>query len=493
MWSTVLGRAGRIGKWASRVLAGVVMLGFAGGLPQAQAQAQIQSGTRGAEAVPGSPAQITLTFAPIVKAAAPAVVNVFTQRVVREARVSPLFNDPFFQRFFGGQGMNVPQRERVQRSLGSGVILGEDGVIVTNAHVVKDAEEITVALNDRREFAAELVGIDERVDLAVLRVKADEPLPTLPIAEDAGPLEVGDLVLAIGNPFGVGQTVTNGIVSALARTTVGISDFRSFIQTDAAINPGNSGGALVDVSGKLVGINTAIYSQDGGSVGIGFAIPVEMVKAVVAGILADGHVSRPWFGADGQTVTRDLAGSLGLDRPIGVAITEVIQGGPADKAGLLSGDVVLSVDGRPVVDADALKYRIAVRRPGDKVPVHILRNGKDKTLTLTLAPLPETPARDTTMLDGPNPFAGAEVANMNPALAEELGLDAARPGVTVLRIRQGAIAVRAGLRPGDRVLEVNGAAIKSVSALREVVNQEQRRWIILLDRNGRTLRLALGG
>jgi serine protease Do len=471
-----------------------MMLGLVGGAVDAQAQsAPAQAGARGVDVVPGSPAQITLTFAPIVKAAAPAVVNVFTQRVVREARVSPLFNDPFFQRFFGGQGMNVPQRERVQRSLGSGVILGADGVIVTNAHVVKDAEEITVALNDRREFAAELVGIDERVDLAVLRVKTDAPLPTMPIADDRTPLEVGDLVLAIGNPFGVGQTVTSGIVSALARTTVGISDFRSFIQTDAAINPGNSGGALVDVAGKLVGINTAIYSRDGGSVGIGFAIPVEMVKAVMAGILADGHVSRPWLGADGQTVTQDLAGHLGLDRPIGVAITEVTKGGPAAKAGLESGDVVLSVDGRPVVDADALKYRIAVRRPGDKVPVDILRNGNKKTLTLTLAALPEIPARDTTTLDGPNPFAGAEVANMNPALAEEVGLDAARPGVTVLRIRQGAVAQRAGFRPGDRILEVNGTAVDEVSTLRQLVKRQQPRWIILLDRNGQTLQLALRG
>jgi serine protease Do len=452
---------------------------------------------RGTDVVPGDAGQITLTFAPVVKAAAPAVVNVFTQRVVTETRVPPMFNDPFFRRFLEGRGMTLPQRERVQRSLGSGVILRGDGVIVTNAHVVKDAEEITVALNDRREFAAELVGLDERVDLAVLRIKSDqdlgEPLPTLSFATEADALEVGDLVLAIGNPFGVGQTVTNGIVSALARTTVGISDFRSFIQTDAAINPGNSGGALVDVRGRLVGINTAIFSKDGGSLGIGFAIPVEMVSSVVAGILEDGHVRRPWFGADGQTVTRDLAGHLGLDRPVGVAITEVTKGGPAAKAGIQSGDVILSLDGRPVVDGDSLKYRIAVRRPGDKVAVGLLRDGSEETLTMTLAPLPEDPPRDTTRLEGRHPFDGAEVSNMNPALAEELGLNESRPGVTVTALGERSVAARAGIRPGDRVLEVNGVAITHVADLTALLKREQRRWIILLDRDGRTLRLTLGG
>ncbi|MCC7167320.1 MAG: trypsin-like peptidase domain-containing protein, partial [Rhodospirillales bacterium] len=286
-----------------------------------------------AQSVPQSRDQIRLSFAPLAKQTAPAVVNIYTRKVVQTRQVvSPFMNDPFFQRFFGEQfGMGMPQ-ERIQRSLGSGVIVGAEGVIVTNHHVIKDSDEITVVLSDRREFEAQLVGSDERTDLAVLRIQTKgEKLPALDWG-DSDALEVGDLVLAIGNPFGVGQTVTSGIVSALARTTAGITDFQFFIQTDAAINPGNSGGALITMDGKLVGINTAIYSRDGGSNGIGFAIPAAMGRSVVGGILATGKPIRPWLGAAGQTVTAEIAQSLGLAKPMGVFVNNLHPGGPAEKA-----------------------------------------------------------------------------------------------------------------------------------------------------------------
>ncbi|MBI5164634.1 MAG: trypsin-like peptidase domain-containing protein, partial [Magnetospirillum sp.] len=267
-----------------------------------------------AQQVPTSRPQMQMSFAPVVRQAAPAVVNIYARRVVRTA-VSPLLADPFFRRFFGDSLPPGMSGERVQRSLGSGVIVATDGTVVTNHHVIKDADEVTVVLADRREYEARIVGSDERSDLAVLKLDLPkgETVPVLPFG-DSDALEVGDLVLAVGNPFGVGQTVTSGIVSALARTNVGITDFRSFIQTDAAINPGNSGGALIDMSGRLVGINSAIYSKDGGSNGIGFAIPTALVKAVLSGITQTGKVVRPYLGASGQPVTSDIAHALKLAR-----------------------------------------------------------------------------------------------------------------------------------------------------------------------------------
>lgn len=484
-------RMDQSGRWARGVLAGAsvaVLLAFGG--PAAGAAEQVP-GAGTAEQVPMAAAEIKLTFAPVVRAVAPAVVNIFSQRVITESQVPPMFADPLFRRFLEERGMLGKPRERVQRSLGSGVILRSEGVVVTNAHVVNGASEITVALNDRREFPAELVGLDPRADLAVLRIKSDTPLPSLALA-DGEPPEVGDLVLAIGNPFGVGQTVTSGIVSAQARTTAGISDYRFFIQTDAAINPGNSGGALVDLSGRLVGINTAIYSRDGGSVGIGFAIPVEMVRSVVEGILEDGKVRHPWLGADGQSVTTELASHMGLDRPLGVAITDVAKGGPAAKAGLAEGDVILALDGRPVFEGETLRYRIATHRPGDKVVLGIRRDGKDTTLAVTLEAPPEDPPRDTTLLKGSHPFDGAEVSNMNPALAEELGLEKASRGVTVTGLGDG-VAARIGIRPGDRVIEVNGKAIDAVRDLKAAISKPSRVWQVVVDRDGRAVRLVLGG
>ncbi|MEQ8745751.1 DegQ family serine endoprotease [Pyruvatibacter sp.] len=449
-----------LGKMMSAVTAGVVLLALVG--PGAVAQT-----------IPTSQQQISLSFAPLVKQVAPAVVNVFTKRVVREQARSPFANDPFFQRFFGDRFSFGMPRERVQSSLGSGVIVRADGIIVTNNHVIANGDTFTVALSDRREFEAEVLLADERTDLAILKIDTKgEALPALAFGDSDG-LEVGDLVLAIGNPFGVGQTVTSGIVSALARTQVGVTDYQFFIQTDAAINPGNSGGALVTMDGRLVGVNTAIFSRTGGSIGIGFAIPANMVRLVVASA-ADGNngrVVRPWLGASVQTVTSELSQSLGLDRPGGVLIGDIYDGGPADKAGLATGDVVRRLDVHDVVDENALSYRLATREVGSSVSIEFLRGGIPRTGTLVLTAPPERPARDVTQLDGPHPFAGATVANLSPALAEELRLDAMQSGVVVTEIVRRSPANRLGVQPGDIILGVNNERVENVDALERALSR----------------------
>jgi len=444
------------------------------------------------EAVPRDRGQITLTFAPVVKKVAPAVVNIYARKTVRRA-VSPFANDPLLQRFFGGAQLGVP-REQIENALGSGVLVRADGIVVTNNHVIEGADEITVVLHDRREFAAKLVGTDRESDLAVLRlVKAPKDLPTVPLGTTDS-LEVGDVVLALGNPFGVGQTVTMGIVSALARSASvsGTSTVNTFIQTDAAINPGNSGGALVTEAGTLVGINSMIYSRDGGSMGIGFAIPVEMVKTVVAGMLQEGKVVHPWFGADGQPVTADIASSLGLDRPSGALIKSVVAGSSAAEAGLKVGDVVTAVDGRDVADFASLRYHIATGEIGGKVTLSIIRDGHRVSVVLPLAAAPEIPARDEWVVSGENPLQGAKVANENPALANEAGIPY-RPGtVVVSAVNNPSYAARFGVQPGDVLVSVNGTRIDSVKTLRSVLGQERTGgWTLSIDRQGRTLSIQV--
>jgi serine protease Do len=442
-----------------------------------------------ADTVPASREQITLTFAPLVKKAAPAVVNIYTRRTVK-TRPPAFFNDPIFRQFFGEQ-MGMP-RERVERSLGSGVLVRPDGVVVTNNHVIKDSDQITVVLGDRREFEAKVLGTDERTDLAVLKIDAGAlPLPTLPLA-DSDALEVGDVVLAIGDPFGVGQTVTMGIVSALARTAVGISDYRFFIQTDAAVNPGNSGGALIDMSGRVVGINSAIFSQSGGSVGIGFAIPANMVKVVLASITAGGKAVRPWLGASGQPVTADMFLSLKLDHPAGVLINSVRQGSPAQAAGLVVGDVITAIDGREIDDAEALRYRVATKPVDATVRLTMMRAGHVMTVDAKLTTPPDTPPRQSTLIDGPVPFAGATVANLNPALQEELDIQGGEQGVIVTAVKPGGVAARMEIQPGDRIVRVNGQSIKSVNDLLPAINTKREKWEFAISRNGQILTLSIG-
>jgi len=445
----------------------------------------------GAEAVvPTSRQQVTLTFAPIVKKASPAVVNIYTRRVLKQ-QASPLFNDPFFRQFFGNQ-FAVP-RERVESSLGSGVIVRGSGVVITNNHVIGEADEITVILNDRREFEAKVVGKDPRSDLAVLQIQnLTEILPALNLA-NSDDLEVGDMVLAIGNPFGVGQTVTSGIVSALARTTVGITDFRSFVQTDAAVNPGNSGGALITSDGRLIGINTAIYSRDGGSNGIGFAIPSNMVQTVLSSILKDGRAVRAWLGASGKTITADIARSLSLPRPQGVLVERVTPASPAARGGLRAGDIVRTVNAREVQDLEELRYMIATLPVGGTARLGVQRENKEQTIQISLQAPPETPARQQTILTGQQPFSGAEVANLNPALAEELGREYEEPAVIILQLAGNAIAARLGLRPGDVIVSVNGTPVRSVGDLQRVTATPARRWDVSLNRGGQVLSFQVGG
>ncbi len=438
--------------------------------------------------VPESRAELQLSYAPVVRDVAPGVVNIYTRRLVSQRR-SALFNDPFFERLFGATPFGLP-RERIQSSLGSGVIIEAGGVIVTNHHVIKGSDQIIVVLADRREFEAEVMGIDEATDLAVLRIDAgQEPLPFVELG-DSDWLEVGDLVLAIGNPFGVGQTVTSGIVSALARTRVGLSDLSSFIQTDAAINPGNSGGALVTLDAKLIGINTAIYSRGGGSIGIGFATPSNLVRVVVDGIVSGGRAVRPWLGVKGQAVTQDIADSLGLSRPMGVLVSELHADSPLHAVGLRVGDIVVSVDEHEVFDLQGLRFRFVTRPIGASVNLRVIRNGRDFDLEVALIAPPEVPLRDIRNISGENPLAGSVVGNLSPAFAEELNVDSNKSGVIVLQIGQG-YGARLGLRPGDIVTEINGKTIKSTAELVSVLRKQRAQWRVVIERGGKSMSVVV--
>jgi Do/DeqQ family serine protease len=440
--------------------------------------------------VPENQLVAQVSFAPLVKKVAPAVVNIYAARKI--ARRSPFEGDPFFERFFGKRGLDGRKpRKRVQSSLGSGVIVGSRGIVVTNFHVIKGATKIKVALADGREYESEILLSDERSDLAILRILADEKFPKVQLG-NSEQLEVGDIVLAIGNPFGVGQTVTSGIVSALARSSLGKGDFGFFIQTDASINPGNSGGALVDMNGKLIGINTAIYSRSGGSNGIGFAIPSKMVEVVLRSAAA-GHdrVVRPWIGADFQSLTSDIAESLGMRRPRGALVAGVTKNGPAQSAGLLVGDVVLKINGYSIQHVDALGYRLSTTGIGQVAEFEVLSRGVVENRSIRLTVAPETTPRDERRIDGRSPFSGARVANLSPALANEIGLRGNLNGVVVLGIRRGSPAARFGLRARDIVREINGEKVASSRQLAEIARERGRYWRYTLERGGRLIKQVI--
>jgi Do/DeqQ family serine protease len=438
--------------------------------------------------VPASPADVKLSYAPIVQRVQPAVVNVYAAKTVQNR--NPLLDDPIFRRFFGGGG---PQPEQMQRSLGSGVMVDPSGLVVTNNHVIEGADQVKVSLADKREFEAEIVLKDSRTDLAILRIKdTKEKFPTLDFA-NSDELLVGDVVLAIGNPFGVGQTVTHGIISALARTQVGITDYQFFIQTDAAINPGNSGGALVDMAGKLVGINTAIFSRSGGSQGIGFAIPANMVRVVVASAKSGGKaVKRPWLGARLQTVTPEIAETLGLKLPNGALVANVTPGGPAARAGLKLSDLIIAIDGQSIDDLNAFDYRFATRPLGGTAQLDIQRNGKPVKLTVPLEVAPDT-GRDEIVIKSRSPFQGAKVANISPAVAEELRLDANTEGVVVTDLADDATAASVGFQKGDIILAVNNQKIAKTSDLEKATRESARLWRIIVVRGGQQINVTLGG
>jgi len=420
------------------------------------------AGPQRATAAPANGLALGLSYAPVVKRVAPAIVNVYTARTVNQR---PTMAD--YYRYMFGQG--APPRPRVERSLGSGVIVRADGLIITNNHVIAGANEIVVALADRREYPAKLVFADEKSDLAALRIDTKGTrLPTARLG-DSDRAEVGDVVLAIGDPFGIGQTVTQGIVSATARTNLGISDTGFFLQTDAAINPGNSGGALVSTTGEVIGINSNIISGSGGSQGVGFAIPSNMVRQFIAAS-ATGRFVRAWIGASGDTVTTETAAAAGLDRPTGVLLTQVTPGSPASAAGLRVGDIVYAIDGKDVPDAGALGYRIATQEVGSPATLTVVRDRRARNVPIRLTAPPETPPRETTKLGPESILNGVTIANLSPALAQELGAGAPDRGVIVMAVAPGAPLARVGtLAPGDILETVNGRPVATVDAVRRGV------------------------
>ncbi len=468
---------------------GGTLRGFLSGLlkSDADAPAELQAPVSdGAERrVPFGREDIQLSFAPLVRETSPAVVNVYASSTVQVR--SPFMGDPFFEQFFGRPQMPP----RVRSSLGSGVLVDPSGVIVTNNHVISDADEVKVALADGREFESEILLKDKALDLAVLKIQDDEAFPAVRLG-DSDALEVGDLVLAIGNPFGVGQTTTSGIVSALARSHVGVSDFGFFIQTDAAINPGNSGGALIDMRGQVIGINTAIVSRSGGSIGIGFAIPANMVRAVVNAALDGADTfERPFFGASFDPVTAQIAEALGMDRPVGALVREIAPESPAVKAGLRPGDVVVAMDGADIQHPDALEYRLVTHPLEEEGVIRILRDGNTQELKFRLERLSDGGEPQTLQLDGQGPFAGASIATLSPRLAQRLKLPLNKNGVVILDVERRSPAGSVGLRPGDIIREVNGIEIEDADTMQVVARDTGRRWAFAIERDGRILRQRL--
>ncbi|WP_271951992.1 trypsin-like peptidase domain-containing protein [Ruegeria faecimaris] len=435
--------------------------------------------------VPQTQAEISLGFAPVVKQAAPAVVNIYA-KIVREGRSNSLFSDPFFQDFFGG-GFGEP-RPRVQNSLGSGVILTDDGYVVSNYHVVGSATEIRVVTTDRREFSAEVVLGDQESDIAILRLKDAKALPSIDM-RDSDLVEVGELALAIGNPFGVGQTVSSGIISGLARTGTATGNARGyFIQTDAAINPGNSGGALIDVNGDLIGINTSILTRSGGSNGIGFAIPANLVAEFLRQAQAgnDSFVS-PWAGMAGQHMSADIAESLGLVIPQGVVISDLHALSPLAEAGLQVGDVVTHVDGDEVNSPAEMKFRMSVAGVGGTSVVTRLRGEDRAELEVALVKAPEVPAAEVTTLNDETVMPGLTVSRINPAVIARLGLLLSQTGVVV--VDAGRYGGRSGLRPGDVVDGINGARVERPADVVKALTDPGRRINLDILRGGRPVSL----
>ncbi len=434
---------------------------------------------------------------PVVERVVPAVVNISSEKMVRSPDVgpaAPFFFDPFFREFFGDEsprGYNQP-RERREQSLGSGVILTADGYLLTNNHVVESASEIRVSLADKRELKAKIVGADPRTDIAVLKVD-EKNLPVLPIA-DSSQVKTGQFVLAVGNPFGLNQTVTMGIVSAIGRGNLSIVDYEDFIQTDAPINPGNSGGALVDIRGALIGINTAILSRSGGNQGIGFAVPINMARDVMDRLIKDGKVIRGWLGVVIQPVTPAIARAMGLDKPRGALIGDVSPGSPAEKAGLRRGDIVLAFNGQAIAETRELSLKVAMQAPGSSARLEVHRDGRVIEVPVVLG---EQPSEGRASLPGREPEAepvleGVAVTELTPQLRRQLGLPPGVVGVAVSAARPGTPAAEAGLRRGDVIQEVNRRAVASVAEFERAIRQAGRDAVLLLvNREGNTLFLVV--
>lgn len=426
--------------------------------------------------------ELELILAQAARRAMPAVVNISTTKVVRETPFAPLLRDPFFRQFFGGPFFFHIPRERVERSLGSGVIVRPDGYVLTNHHVVKDADKVVVFLQDRRRFVAKVVGSDPQTDLALLHIEA-KGLPVLPWG-DSDAVKVGDIVLAIGNPFGVGETVTMGIISAKGRSNVGLVEYEDFIQTDAAINPGNSGGALINTRGELIGINTAIVTRSGGYQGIGFAIPSNMARTVMEQLLKAGKVVRGWLGVYIQEVTPEMAEAFGLKEARGALVSEVMRGSPAARAGIKRGDVIVGYEGHPVKDVAELRILVAQTPPGRTVELELIRNGRPLKLRVRIE---QQPARLAMRAEGPEVTGGMRVGELTPERARRLGLPPGVRGVVVEEVEPGSPAWMAGLRPGDVIQEVNRRQVRNVEEFRQAMAEAGRRVLLLVNRRGRTI------
>lgn len=420
------------------------------------------------------------SYAPVVKKVSPGVVKIFTSARVQNTayRGNPGMDD-FLRRFFGDQfempnrrGFNVPR----QHGIGSGVIVSKDGYILTNNHVVEGADEVRVALQDGREFNAKVVGRDPKSEVAVIKIDAKD-LPAVPLA-DSDKVEVGDIVLAVGNPFGIGQTVTTGIVSATGRAGALGLDYEDFIQTDAAINPGNSGGALVDLEGRLVGINTAILSRSGGNMGIGFAIPTNLARDVMDSLIRDGRVVRGYLGVMIQDLTPTLAEQFNVSgNTQGALVGDVTAKGPAEKAGLKSGDVIVEFNGKKITDSRHLKLQVARTGPGETVPVKVLRDGKTRELEVTVKELPgsERLAQADRQGSDEGTLNGVTVSDLDPRVRQQLNLPPRMNGVVVTDVEPGSAAAESGLRPGDVITEINRQPVKSAEQAVEMTEQAKEK------------------
>ncbi len=423
--------------------------------------------------------KLSKSLSEVAEKVKPAVVNISTTKTVtlRETPFDEFFNDPFFRRFFG-RDFPFGHKKRKYRSsaLGSGVIVTDDGYILTNNHVIKDADEIKIVLQDKREFKGKVIGTDPKTDLAVVKIDA-KGLPALKLG-DSDRLHVGEIVLAVGNPFGLSHTITMGIVSAVGRSKVGIADYEDFIQTDAAINPGNSGGALVNIKGELIGINTAIFSTSGGYMGIGFAIPSNMAKAVMESIIKYGKVIRGWLGVTIQDLTPEIAEHFGIKEEKGSLVTDVVKGSPAEKAGFRRGDLIIEFDGKPVKDSTSLRNMVANTPPGKTVPVKIIREGKEMILNVTLGEFPEERVISSATAEE-NVLRGVHVQELTPELREGLGIPEKVKGVVVTGVEEDSPAYEV-LKRNDVIQEINRRSIKNIKDYRDAVSRLKKGESVLL-------------
>jgi serine protease Do len=435
-----------------------------------------------------------IAIADIAEKAAPSVVNVASSRTVKPVEM-PFFNDPFFRHFFGpGGGGPEPDDKRQEHGLGSGVVVSADGLVLTNNHVIEGADEIKVTTSDKREFSVKVLGADKKSDLAVLRLQGDVKGLTPIEIGDSSRLRLGDVVLAIGNPFGVGQTVTMGIVSAKGRANMGIAAYEDFIQTDAAINPGNSGGALVDMEGRLVGINTAILSRTGGNMGIGFAIPTNMASPIMKALMDHGKVVRGWLGVGIQDIDQELAQAMGLKGTKGILVSDIVDKGPGSKAGLRSGDVVLKLNGQDVDSTGQFRNAVAAAGSGATVKLDVLRDGKPMTVEAKLGELPEEQSKVARGDNGGQPglLDGLALEDLNPMLRQKLDVPPSiKSGVVVTEIAPGSSGANSGLRPGDLIIEVNKTPVTDVGSFKQAYTKAKDRALLRVVRGGMTMFLVV--